>query len=291
MQTIWFSVKFNNAMDNVVDSDPDVVQDKYEEGESEAILVLPDAYDPEGAPVPLVFSAHGSGGRVSKEENKRGGIGYMSSAIENGYAVFDIHGTRPDGRSYGNRRYVEAVHRAYVYITKNYNVDPRLFVMGASMGGVCALNFVNFYPDIVRAIGLFFPRTNLNTVELNGVPFHGSFDVGYREKKNFSVTEIISEEYRFDEIGVWQNEKTVGLNPWFNRTITIDGVRYATLPCPIKIWHGDEDVSVDYNLSVEFIAALRRTGCYAELRTMKGRGHKHTDVMHEEVRLWFDRFR
>ena len=290
MQRIFFKVTYNKLYDNVEDTDADKVLDGYEEGETEALLILPDSYSDTGNPTPLIFSAHGSGGIVSENPPHIGGNGYTTDCVEHGYASFDIHGTRPDGRSYGNRRYVEAVHRAYLHIVNNYNIDRRIFVCGGSMGGVCALNFVNFYPEIIRAIGLFYPRTNLNTVHFDGMDWHGSFDVPYNPDRGFFLADVISSEYGFRTPCVWDEEKTVGLNPWFNRAIFIDGVRYGFLPCPIKIWHGNIDTKVDYHLSVEYVKSLKRTGCYAELRTMEGTGHKTTPEARRELTLWFDRF-
>lgn len=290
MQDVWFKVKYNTVFDDCAGTSQTSVQDSYLEGESEVLLSLPDDYSETGEKVPLIFSAHGSGGRVCKEEDARGGVKYLDEETAKHYAIFDLHGTRPDGRSYGNRRYLEAVYRAYSYIISHYNVDPRLFVAGASMGGICALNFVNFYPNIVRAIGLFYPRTNLRAVYVDGVRENGSYD-STKSHKDFNLSEVIGEQYGFADPYVFEEEKTVGLNPWYNRTVTIDGLRYASLPCPIKIWHGDIDTSVQYILSVEYIAALRRNGCFAELRTVHGIGHKNNAVMREEMRLWFDRFK
>lgn len=291
MRDVWFKIKYNNRVDDCTGTSQTQVQDGYEEAETQVLLTLPDSYSDTGAKTPLIFSAHGSGGIVNPDEEKgRGGIRYLNDETLEAYAAFDIHGTRPDGRSYGNRRYVEAVYKAYNYIVENYNVDPRLYVMGASMGGVCALNFVNFYPNIVRCIGLFYPRTNLHQEYVNGVLEHGSYEEAHRHK-DFCLTEVIGTEYGFDDPFVWQDEKAVGLNPWHNRTVVIDGKRYSNLPAPIKIWHGDIDQSVQYIMSVEYIAALRRSGCYAELRTVHGIGHKQNAMMHEELKLWFDRFR
>lgn len=290
MEKIWFEVKYNRRFDDCAGDEPETVQDGYEEGISEAVLSLPDNYSKDGAPVPLIFCAHGSGGRVCREEDAVGGLKYLGDGILSKYAAFDIHGTRPDGRSYGNRRYCEAVRRAYEYVVANYNVDRSLFVAGASMGGISALNFVNMFPNIVRAIGLFYPRTNLHAEYLGGKLEHGSFDAIKNPKQDFWLREVIAEQYGFSQSRFFEAEKTIGLDPWNNRTVVIDGKRYAELPAPIKIWHGDADVSVEFRFSVEYIAALRRRGCYAELRRLRGRGHKINAVMQEELGLWFDRF-
>ncbi|MCQ2428132.1 MAG: alpha/beta hydrolase [Clostridia bacterium] len=291
METIWFTVKYNKHYDDVDNISAVNVQDAYDEGESEVVLRLPDCYSETGDAVPLIFTAHGSGGRVCRAEDKTGGLGYVTDCIDGGYAAFDIHGTRPDGRSYGNRRYCEAVFKAYTYILKHYNVEPGLFVAGASMGGVCTLNYVNLYPNTVRCLGLFYPRTNIREVEFAGIRVGGSFNELKKFDSGENLPEIISEQFGFRTPGVWDEERARGLNPWDNRTVKIDGLRYTFLPCPIKIWHGNHDQSVQYVANTEYIAGVRRAGCYAELRTLECTKHKHNDVMHAELKLWFDRFR
>ena len=290
MREIWFSVPYNTVYDDCAATCPDKVQDGYREGITEAVLRLPDCYSETGEAVPLILSAHGSGGRVCKEEGATGGLGYCDVAMEHGFAAFDIHGTRPDGRSYGNRRYVEAVYKAYLYILHHFNVQEKLLVAGASMGGLSAMNFVNLHPEDVRAVGLFYPRLNLRQELINGVMWQGPFEI-IRPNYDFLLSDVISSEYGFDKPGVWQEEKTIGLNPWHNRSMEINGQRYTFVPCPIKIWHGSEDHTVEYPLSVEYIASVRRAGCYGELRTVEGGIHKHTPVMREELALWFERFR
>ena len=290
MRYEWFSVTYNKRFDFCFSDSPEETLDGYEEGVSEACLSLPDSYSENGAPVPLVFSAHGSGGRVCREEDVHGGIKYLGDANLEKYAVFDIHGTRPDGRSHGNRRYVFAVYRAYNYVISHYNVDPRLFVSGGSMGGVCALNFVNTFPSAVRAVGLFYPRTNLHEEFIGGMREHGSFDSQRNPKKGFYLREVIADQFGFSQNLAWEPEKTAGFDPFNTRTVTIDGKRYTFFPCPIKVWHGDSDVSVDFRTAREYIAGIRRAGSMAELRVMRGRGHSINPVMQEELGLWFDRF-
>ena len=69
MEKIWFEVKYNRRFDDCAGDEPETVQDGYEEGISEAVLSLPDNYSKDGTPVPLIFCAHGSGGRVCREED------------------------------------------------------------------------------------------------------------------------------------------------------------------------------------------------------------------------------
>jgi hypothetical protein len=44
-------------------------------------------------------------------------------------------------------------------------------------------------------------------------------------------------------------------------------------------------------ISVGYAEAVRRAGCYIELHLLEGVGHTTTQVMRDELTLWFDRFK
>ncbi len=291
MQKIWFKVDFNNNYDDVTHTDAATPADSEDMRECECVLALPDCYTETGEAVPLILSSHGAGGRVCRDEDKTGGLSYVTPCIEAGYAAFDIHGTRPDGNSIGNRRYLEAAHRAYVYVLRHYNVQEGLFVAGASMGGHNMLNFTQFYPRDVRVVGLFYPRSNMRTETACGKECIGIWDKTTPDPTGLSTRDRIAQEYAFSGSDVFETEKTVGLNPYHTNTLPVNGKRVMHFPCPLKIWHGTADQTNNYELSVEFVEGIKRGGGYAVLRTLEGRGHKLNDVMREELRMWFDRFR
>lgn len=70
-----------------------------------------------------------------------------------------------------------------------------------------------------------------------------------------------------------------------------DGEKVVIPPCPIKIWHGTADRTIDYMISVGYTEAVRRAGCYIELHLLDGVGHTTTQVMRDELTMWFDRFK
>ncbi len=291
MQKIWFTVKYNYRYDDMTHTDAETLGDGEDIREMECVLALPDCYSETGDAVPLIFSAHGAGSRVNKEEDKTGGLAYVAACIDAGYAAFDVHGTRSDGRSYGNRRYLEAAHSAYMYVLHNYNVQDGLFVAGASMGGLHALNFAQYFPRDVRVVGAFYPRTNLHAEIACGKECIGVWEKLNVDAEGLTARDKLAEAYGFENAEVFEEKKTLGFNPWYTNTVVIDGERYTRFPCPLKIWHGTADQTIDYELSVEYVAGVRRAGCYAELRTLDGQGHKHNGVMRDELRMWLDRFR
>jgi predicted esterase len=70
-----------------------------------------------------------------------------------------------------------------------------------------------------------------------------------------------------------------------------DGEKVVIPPCPIKIWHGTADQTIDYMISVGYAEAVRRAGCYIELHLLDGVGHTTTQVLRDELTMWFDRFK
>ena len=287
---IFFKVKFNHFRD-VSGSIEHAVIDREELEECECVLCLPDSYTEDGDETPLVISCHGAGGRVSEAENIIGGVHYAWRCVDAGCAVLDVCGSELHGRTLGCPEHLFAIYRAYRHAVKNYNLSERVFLAGASMGGQVAMNFINMFPSIVIAAGLIYPRLNMDGVTIDGHYCIGTWDK--TEKKgngDFSSRERIAQIFRFptDE---WCEENTIGFNPYRTRSfINCDGERVVIPPCPIKIWHGTADKTVDPVVSVEYVRAVRRGGCYADLRILDGIGHYVTDTMRTELRMWFDRF-
>ncbi|MBQ3126041.1 MAG: hypothetical protein IJC15_03135, partial [Clostridia bacterium] len=106
----------------------------------------------------------------------------------------------------------------------------------------------------------------------------------------YSTHDRIVQIYRFPE-DEWYAPNTIGFNPYRTRSfIGSDGKRVVIPPCPIKIWQGTADMTVDPVMVQEFVESVRRSGSYIELHLMEGVGHKINDVMREELVMWFNRF-
>ena len=289
-EVIFFKVRFNNFRD-VSYSTANEVLDREEWDECECVLCLPDSYTDDGDETPLILSAHGAGSRVCEAENKTGGIGYCRECLKHGYAILDVCGSQPHGLTMGCPEHIFALHKAYLYATKHYNLSKRVFVAGASMGGHTAMNFAHTFPGIVVALGLIYPRLNMDGVEIDGHYCIGTWD---KTKKNettgLSTKDRIVDIYRFPE-DEWFAPNTVGFNPYRTRSfIGADGKRVVIPPCPIKVWQGTADVTVDPVMVTEFVESVRRSGSYIEFHLMEGVGHKINDVMRTEIAMWFNRF-
>ena len=286
---IFFEVKFNHYRD-VSDSHAHEVTDLYEPKICDCALALPKTYSKKGAKTPLILSFHGSGGRVCAAEDKTGGISLAYNCIDAGYAALDVCGSEDDGLTMGCPEHLFAAFKAYKYAITHYNLSEHVMVAGGSMGGHVAMNFANTFPSIVLAAGLVYPRLNIDGVTLDGHYCIGTWDKTQVGKYGPSVHDRIINIYRFPS-NEWYEPNTVGFNPYRTRSfINSEGERVVIPPCPVKIWQGLADTTVDPVMVKEYVDSIHRAGCYAELHLLEGIAHKTTPVMREELVLWFNRF-
>lgn len=83
----------------------------------------------------------------------------------------------------------------------------------------------------------------------------------------------------------------MGFNPYLTRSfVGADGKRVVIPPCPIKVWQGTADTTVDPVMVTEFVESVRRGGCYIEYHLMEGVGHSASEAMRRELVMWFNRF-
>lgn len=285
---VFFKVSFN-AFRDVSRSTEHAVLDREEMAECECVLHLPASYRDDGPETQLIISCHGAGGRVCEADQKVGGVSYVSDCVEAGYAALDVCGSAPHGVTMGCPEHIFALYRAYRYAIRHYNLSERVLVAGASMGGHVAMNFANTFPGIVTAIALIYPRLNIDSVTIDGHFCIGTWD---KDKVRDGMTshDRVAQIYRFPD-GQWCEENTIGFNPYRTRSfLDTEGRRVVIPPCPIKVWQGLEDKTVDPVMTIEFVESVRRSGSYIELHLLDGVGHKISPVMREEVLLWFNRF-
>ncbi|MBO5270871.1 MAG: alpha/beta hydrolase [Clostridia bacterium] len=286
---IFFTVRYNHYRD-VSDSIEHAVRDREDRAECECVLALPDSYRDDGEETPLILSFHGAGSRVSEQENLIGGVSYVRDAIDAGYAALDVCGSEEHGLTMGCPEHLFAAYKAYRYAVKHYNLSKTVLLAGASMGGHTAMNFANTFPSIVTAVGLIYPRLNMDGVTVDGHYCIGTWDKTAHKEGKPSTRDRIVEIYHFPN-AEWYEPTTVGFNPYRTRSfVDADGKRVVIPPCPIKIWQGNADVTVDPVMVTEFVESVRRSGSYIEYHLLDGVGHKISPVMRQEMVLWFDRF-
>lgn len=286
---IFFKVKFNSFRD-VSGSVANEVTDKEIWDECECVLCLPETYSEEGDETPLILACHGAGGNVCEKTGQTGGLAYARACVEQGYAVLDVSGSRPDGLTMGCPEHIFALHKAYLYAIKHYNLSHRVLVAGASMGGHTAMNFAHTFPGIVAALGLIYPRLNMDGVTVGDHYCIGTWDKTAKNKDGISTRDRIVDIYRFPGVE-WYAPNTVGFNPYLTRSfVGADGKRVVIPPCPIKVWQGTADTTVDPVMVTEFVESVRRGGCYIEYHLMEGVGHSASEAMRRELVMWFNRF-
>ncbi|MBE6633764.1 MAG: hypothetical protein E7620_05425 [Ruminococcaceae bacterium] len=288
VKTVFFTVVYNHFRD-VSESIAHEMRDRYEPAECECALRLPAGYTEAGEKTPLILCFHGAGGRVSDADNRVGGVAYADACTREGFAVLDVNGSELHGTTLGCPEHLFAAHKAYLYAISHYHLTDRVLVAGASMGGQTAMNFVNTFPSIVIAAGLIYPRLNMDTITVGDHVCIGTWDKippAYPQNTRARIADI----YRFPN-EEWCERNTIGFNPHRTRSfINCDGERVVIPPCPIKIWQGTDDPTVDCVTVQEFVESVRRGGCYIELHLLEGVVHKISPVMREELALWFERF-
>lgn len=295
--TVRFTVNVNKALP--VNSGNESASDKVEVYTDNAVLFLPMNYSVTGKPTRLIISCHGSGTTIddtfvasSKSWNK--------FFIDMGYAVLDVNGCVADGRHYGASFAIQSYIKAYQHVIDNYNIYSDVFVVGASMGGLPSMGLINSNRIPVLSYGAFEPVTDLYR-QAYCSPWYGGTsgtDFGTQRKSiaecyGFTGTEPVwskgktptasEKQYFLDNI-----DKVSGHNPILYHTMGITSDLYSDTDSiadsaydklikfsnvPIKIWHCDDDPTVNPKYSKKLIDAIVRGGGIAQLRTFKTGGH------------------
>lgn len=286
---IHFQVEANQNFADVED-DTAVLQDSESFAPVNCVLKLPTNYTPSGKPTKLIMFAHGAGSLITGNE-----VSYWNPIVQplwdNGYAVFDVNGSNNNYTTYadnmGSPRTISAYRKALQYIVENYNVEDKIYLMGVSMGGLVALNFVQQYPELVNVIGLMNPITAMYKAAWLH-PWYG-VDANWPNGRTHTM---IAREFNFDDQSgaTYEADKVQGYDPLLNHSVVVGANRHNFLPCSIKIWHGENDTTALEENIVELVTALKNAGINAVLRNMAGVGHNTTQVMYEEIAMWFNRF-
>lgn len=288
---ILFQVSVNQKIANTGLSS-DSMQDWEDYKYPSCVLQLPKSYVSDGRRTKVIMLCHGLSSDVNYEEWGNNGatfnamIAYFNDC---GYAVFDTNGARPttdtdpvykEGRvlpTIGAPKAVEAYNKAFEWVRDNYNVYDKVYVLGASQGGLCAWNYTFTYPHKVAAIGLFAGFSNLKL----------------QAWENLASTwrEYFGEYYGFNNpIVTYEDEKTIGSNP----VLRINAEGKCFLNNPTKFWVGANDDAHFGAQGKRMIDAIQLSGGIAYFRVISGAGHEIAGganlVANEELILWFNRF-
>ncbi len=240
--------------------------------EDSGFIILPDNYTESGEATRLIINCHGAGGTVTTDDSQVEHQPITQYLVANGYAVMDVNGLPQKYADENNidirnnigspiaiRSYVKAYH----YCMKKFNLEPRVFVHGGSMGGISSTNLVLSGLIPVVAHSAFCPVLDTyNQIFLHpwsdGLP---KFALG----KIYGFDKDESGEYIYDE------KKVLGHNPARNKKAEV-------YPVPVKFWHCIDDDTVSYTTTEKFIAKIKENGGVAYLRTFPYGGHEPRSV-------------
>ncbi len=244
------------------------VQDFEKLYEDNGFIILPESYTEDGAPTPLVINCHGAGGTVTTDDSQGEHQAITQYLVANGYAVMDVNGlpyeyAKEKGidlrNNIGSPIAIRCYVKAYNYCMEHYNLKPRVFVHGGSMGGISSTNLVLSGQIPVIAQSGFCPVLDTyNEIYLHpwcdGLP---KFALGII----YGLSKDENGEYIYDE------EKVRGFNPVKNK-------KAEYYPVPVKFWQCKNDHVVNFEVTKAFVERIKENGGTAVLRGFETDGHE-----------------
>ena len=279
-----FAVEVNCApLKSVEPSIAAEMTDAYDPHLDYGVIIFPKSYTDKGKKTRMVIHCHGGGGKVDETTSQLEGQPITKYLVANGYALMDVNGLPATyAAANGNLRIQDSVgsylamqsyHKAYNYLMENFNLEPEVFIMGISEGGITGANLCLEGVIPVLAHAAWSPV--LDTY--NQIFLHPWY-------KRKGPAEVLSILYGFEPNPeastndntkwLYDETKVQGYNPAKNKVITIDNVEYRYYPVPVKIWHCMDDSTVSYEVSQKFIQGIKNAGGIAYLRTFETGGHE-----------------
>lgn len=250
------------------DSASDKLQDAEELYEDNGLIILPDQYTEHGAQTRLVINCHGAGGTVTTDDSQVEHQVLTQYLVANGYAVMDVNGL-PEAyakknnidirNNIGSPIAIRSYVKAYHYCMEHFNLKPDVFVHGGSMGGISSTNLVLSGCIPIIAHSAFCPVLDTyNEIFLH--PWSGGLPKEAMGRiYGFKVSD--DDEYIYDEI------KLSGYNPARN-------AKSNCYPVPVKFWHCQDDQTVSFQITKQFIERIKENGGIASLRSFSRGGHE-----------------
>lgn len=280
-ELIFFSERVNQSVNDYWEKDNEVIS-PIEYKSTTGVLLLPDTYNPNGSPCPIIMYCHGFShgvwyGTWGSTENF---LLQKKKWASMGFAVFDCNGARNNNRQVnftgaGSLQFVGAYKKCYDYILEHYNVEGKICVIAGSAGGPTGINFCYAYPGIVKKCALLSAWTDLQVCSWGQ-----------------NVRDTFVEYLGFENTSEYEEDKTIGYDP-AKRIAEISDTEVCNFPVSIKAWIGSlESGSLLYAPLYRFINALRSAGNLAYIREIENLSHTevvsgNNDVVDIEVASWF----
>lgn len=205
-----------------------------------------------------IITLHGHGGTFSQMMPFWAGGDHTRVLVEAGYQVFCIDA---GGQfTWDNDTAMAAITAAYNYLLANGMLGTKVGVIGWSMGGGNALQWIKLNSAKVSGALLWAPMTDLDYFCYPGGVATAEGDAAYGG--NYAVN---SAGHKIaNELTTWKDK------------------------CPIKIYHGQSDSTVPYAKSQAFVAAVNQP--QVTMNLMPGADHTSViwSVPGKTVVDWFD---
>lgn len=154
-------------------------------GQQQAYVVVPTKIDSKNPPTLILYS-HGSNTTVTQNMEDQ----FMKDLQQYGI-FFTPHNyifaaSNQHGVNWGNSASIQDTLNLKEWVKENYGIQPKVYLIGFSMGGLPTMNFATTYPDIVEKIALLAPTTKSSTwdkarvekiMDMDIKVWHGNKDV------------------------------------------------------------------------------------------------------------------
>ncbi|MDY0097298.1 MAG: alpha/beta fold hydrolase [Candidatus Dojkabacteria bacterium] len=149
--------------EEIVEEEEEVVGDPYEEllpviEEQQAYVVVPTRIDEENPPTLILYS-HGSNTNVTENMEDQfmkdlQAYGILFTQYNYIFAASNQHGV-----NWGNKASIQDTLNLKEWVEDSYPIEPKVYLIGFSMGGLPTMNFTTTYPELVSKIALLAPTT------------------------------------------------------------------------------------------------------------------------------------
>jgi len=151
----------------------------------QAYICVPTNIDENNPPTVIIYS-HGSNTTITEDMNEQ----FMKDMQEYGI-LFTSHNyifsaSNQHGVNWGNSASVQDMLNLKTWIEERYSIQPKINLIGFSMGGLPTLNFATKYPEFIGKIALLAPSiksaewNNTRAQKLKDIEiklWHGNKDV------------------------------------------------------------------------------------------------------------------